>query len=397
MPDASADQRNAFTETMLGLEYASVPADRVDLFSTACAEQFRDRDLTRFGYLFAQVFDANVLAEVAELTGVPYESVAELRHRPTAAMTLLADLTSDADKLSVVELINVAAALISVSRFGQASRLLALATARAKVGRESFEAWMLAFVVANRCDDQPGSAQAFTRMRQAIELRSIPPERVLDACSLAVVWYLKRKELPEAAYQWYLSTGQALAGERANVDPAALSSWYRALAMVPAAAGDAETARQTLAQRPRAYEMHLLKTYHESSLKEHMFVTGDFDRAEESGRALIALDPAWAPSYGELAEAYLRFGRPEQAATMYEKAIQAGPPYYCHHLLGAARAREKSGDNDRAIAHYEALSRLVPDNVAVAEAGLDLARKLSHASQAHFAKLLEQPSPAQVG
>jgi hypothetical protein len=392
---------NPFQETMLGLEFGPRPEGTVDLFSRACVEQYQAADLSRFGYLFAQVFESNVLVEVALLAGMRYPEVADLTYRPTATVTRLAELASRPDELSVVELVNVAAALISVSRFEVASRLLAAAVSRARGPLQTFEAWMLMFVVANRCDDGAGTADAFARMRAAIETGRVPSDRTLDACAQAVVWHMKRKEPHEADYRWYLKTGQSIVDGNAGVDPGSVSAWYRAVAMVPAADGDAETTRrfmgyardaaqQAIALRPRAYERHFEKTYHESALKEHMYVTRDLERAEEAGRALIAMDEAWSVSYAEMGEAYLHFGRPKEAAGMYGRAVAAGPPYYGYHLLQAARACAKAGMDEEAVGHYLALSHLVPDNEGVLTAGLELAGGLAHPARAHFQRLLDE-------
>lgn len=392
---------NSFQETLLGLEFTQGDDRRPDLFSQACVEQYRAADFHRHGYLFAQVFEPNVLVEVAMLAGVAYEEVADLTHRPTPTMARLAELAAGAVDLSAIELINVAAALISVSRFDAATRLLDLAMERSGRTLETFEAWMLRFVVANRCDDGDGTRQAFEHMRAAIETGAIPPDRVVDASAQAVVWYMKRKALNEADYQWYLATGQALVDTGAGVDPGSISAWYRAVAMVPAAQGDADRTRQymlrareaaaeTIALRPRAYERHFEKTYLESSLKEHMYVTRDFDRAEEAGLALIALDPVWSPSYAELGDAYLFFGKPKQAAARYRQAVEQGPPYYGYHLQQAAGAASKAGLKEQALDHYLALSDLVPDNPSVLTAGLDLARSVSHPARTHFERLLER-------
>ncbi|HEX5534490.1 MAG TPA: hypothetical protein VFX33_12185 [Actinomycetales bacterium] len=408
MMDRSVPARNAFQETMLGLEFNPRPDDQTDLFSRACVEQYQAADLSRLGYLFAQVFEPNVLVEVAVLADVPYETVADLTYRPTPSIIRLAELAANAADLSVIELINVAAALISVSRFEAASKLLESAVARAANPLETFEVWMLVFVVANRCDDRKGATRAFERMRAAIETGAVPPDRVVDACAQAVVWYMKRKEPLAADYEWYLATGQSIVDRRGRLDPGSISSWYRAVAMVPAAEGDAaktrefmvyarEAAEQAIALRPRAYEKHFEKTYHESSLKEHMYVTRDFDKAEEAGRALIAMDTAWSPSYAELGEAYMFFGKPEQAVVMYDKAIQTGPPYYGYYLLEAARVCVKAGMNEQALGYYMALSHLVPENEGVLSAGLDLARTTSHESRPHFEDLLAQLTPAKIG
>ncbi|MGW8702636.1 hypothetical protein ACWGOK_37940 [Streptomyces eurythermus] len=395
-------QTNTFQETMLGLEYTDGPDRPADLFSRACIEQYAELRLDRFGYLLAQVFEPNVLREATLLAGLSYDSLADLSHQPTAPVQRLAGLVRDAVDLPVTALVNTAAALISVSRFDPAERLLADAYARAATPRERFEAAMLGFVVTNRRDDGADSPRQFQRMRETAETGEVPEDRVLDACSQAVVWYLKRKELPEVEYEWFRDTGVRLAEARGRLDPGAISSWYRALAMVPAAVGEAETTRRymeyaweaaedTMARRPRAYETHFLKTYYESSLKEHMYLTRDLARAEEAGRALIALDPAWAPSYGELAEVYAAFDRPEQAAELYEQAVKAGPPYVGYHMLRAARCHQKAGATDRALALHRDLARLAPDDEQVLRAGLDLADGLGDdTSRYHFQAALER-------
>lgn len=404
MTTNSGHTENSFQQTMLGLSYTRHDDREADLFSRACAEQYLDCDFTRFGYLFAQVFEANVATEVALLAGLPHEEVNELRHRPTPAITRLAEFVEQAADLSVVELVNVAAALISVSRFSLASSVLAQAARRAAAIREMFEIAMLKFIVANRIDDLLGSSSAFLDMRRAIESAQLPPDRVLDACAQAVVWFMKRKELPEAEFAWYLETGRGIAA--GNVaDPAAASSWYRALAMVPAAKGHVtltrrymdmarDAANATTERRPRAYETHLLKTYYESTLKEHMYVTKDHDKAEKAGRSLIALDPVWAPSHGELAEAYLRFGRVREAAAAYDAAVALGPPYYGHHLVRAADAHSASGNIERALELHLELSRFEPGNPSMLARGLDVARQVSSSAVRHFEDLLSVARPS---
>lgn len=399
MSEVPTFARTPFRETLLGLEYTERADRAVDLFSQACVEQY-DITMTGYGYLFAQVFEPDVLREVALLEGQSYESLRDLTHRPTATMDELAGLVQNVAELSVVAAVNLAAALISISRFDPAASVLEHAAAHCGDARDRFEVAMLQFVISNRRDDGRRSHGPFARMRQAIDSGALPPDRVLDACAQAVVWFIKRKELSQEDYDWYVATGTALAETSTRVGPGSISSWYRGLAMVPAAKGDAATTRrfmryaqaaaqETFTRRPRAYEMHFMKTYHESSVKEHMYVTRDLDAAEQAGHALIALDPTWAPSYGELADAYRMFGRLDQAAQLYETAVEAGPPYLGNHLLAAAQARAKLGDDERALAHYDVLARLAPDSVPTLQAALQTARRISHDSAPAFERALK--------
>jgi hypothetical protein len=394
MSDGFAFTRNTFQETLLGLEYS--PRCPADLFSRACAEAFAESDRTRFGYPFTQVFEPGVLHEIAVLADVPYPSLTGLDPQPTAATRQLAATVAQARDLSAVEVINVASALVSISRFDLATRLLVDLAERELTPRESFEAAWLDFMISNRCDDGASSPAAFARMGAAIDAGGVPAGRVLDACTQAVVWYLKRQEVPLDVFRWAVRTGGALAKRPDRLDQGTVSSWYRGIAMLPAAKGRAaetrrfmalarDAAQETIAERPRAFEMNTIKTYYESAVKEHMYVTGDADAAEQAGLALIELDPVWSPSYGELAEAYQRFGQVDRAAGYYERAAQAGPPYVGYHLLKAAQCRAKLGQDELALDHYVALLRLVPGNAAVVDAGLELALRLAHPCAEQFA------------
>lgn len=369
MPDLKL-RRNSFQQVLIKLEYDADSARPADLFSRACLQHFSEFSLDRYGYSFTQVFEPGVLQEVAALEGRPYGPLADLTDRPSPAIARLAELVAGAADLPVVALVNLASALITISRFDPARRVLQIAEARAVTPRERLEVALLEFMVSNRRDDGAGSPAAFRRMRAAIETGQVPPERVIDVCSQAVVWYLKRKELTEDDFRFYVMAGCALAKNPGRIDPAPLSAWNRAVAMLPADMGQAaqtrhymvrarEAAEQAISRRPRPYELNFIKTYYESTIKEHLYVTRDFGKAIQAGEALIALDPVWGPSYGELAEVYQRSGDTRRAAGLYEQAAELGPPYVGHHLLRAARCRAALGEHDRVAEHHLTLSRIV--------------------------------------
>ncbi|MDF6066229.1 hypothetical protein H8R03_30385 [Streptomyces sp. JH010] len=394
--------RSAFQEVLLGLEYGEEREHTADIFSRACVESFRESEGMCFGYRFTQVFEATVLHEVAVLEQVPPEQVARLDHRPTATMRQLGDALDHRADLTLVQRVNLASALLSIARPALAETVLTEVRPLAASHRERFEIAWLTFVLSNRQDDTRGSSQAFAVMRDAITAGEVPPGRALDACAQGVVWYLKRREITHDDFVWSVHAGNALArrAQTQGEDPSTVSSWYRGLAMLPAAKGMAEKTRsymesaraaaeETIRRRPRAYELNLMKTYHESSLKEHMYVTGDMDAAVESGRELIALDPQWSISYGELAEAYVRFGQPREAAELYDAAASMGAPYVGHHLLKAAVSWDKAGEPASALARYENLATLVPGNVEVLTRALECAHRLSHPSVRSFEAALE--------
>ena len=106
----------AFEETMLGLAHDPArPA--VDLFSGACVEVFEHRRADRYDYPLGQVFEPDVLAEVALLAGLAPAAVASLEHAPTERIAALRAEVEDAARLTPERGVNLASALISVSRF----------------------------------------------------------------------------------------------------------------------------------------------------------------------------------------------------------------------------------------------------------------------------------------
>ena len=379
---------------MVGLAYdvANYPAD---IFSRACIESFEECLWSQFGYSFTQIFEPAVLYEVALLEGVPLNTLTRLEYRETAATAKLGGMLDDIAVLTVVELVNVASALVSISRFDLTRDVIAAISARRTTPREDFEVGWLEFLVSNRCDGGAGSPAAFERMRAAVVARAVPASRVLDACTQAVVWYIKRQELSTAEYEWWRSLGTSLSESSTRVESGALSSWYRGLAMVPAANKDAAATRRYMEKaraeaqvsaggERQAAKLNAIKTYYESAVKEYLYVRHDAGAAEAAGQALIDLDPVWSVSYGELAEVYLKSARVERAAELYEQAAAVGPPYVAHHLLQAAVCRERCGDLPGALAHFEKLAEFDPRSRRVMSGGLALARRLARPSAAVF-------------
>ena len=386
---------NAFHETMVHLSYGTAEAD---LFSEACVEQYDDRPVDGYGYLFAQVFEPEVLNEIAALEGC---SCGALEALDVGSGSRIDALRGDIGGVArtPVQGVNIAAALISISRFKLAETVLGGITRRACDPRDLFEIAMLDFVIGNRRGETDVMRMAFHRMRGAIEAGNIPASRVIDAAAQSVVWHMKSGLIDKTTFDWFSATGKALVDDDSTIDPGARSSWYRAIAMIPAARGDKAATRElmirarrageeTLTLRLRAYEKHFLKTYHESALKEHLYLTGDRDAALAEAAALVALDPYWAPSYGEQAEVHRKFDDWSAAAACFEHAGGLGPPYVGHHLFSAAQAWEQADAPEMALGIYFDLLSLDEQNVSVAVAGLRLADKLGHVSQRRFGALV---------
>lgn len=222
-------------------------------------------------------------------------------------------------------------------------------------------------------------------MRRAITDGDVPPARALDACAQAVVWYVKRREVPAEVFRWFAQHGTALAASGSdNLTGGGLSAWYRGVAMVPAATGRAASTRRYMRKaleaaevaervRPGADARNARKTYYESTMKEHLYVTGDLDAARDAGLALVDLDPVWSLSIGELAEVHERRGETERAAELYERAVGLGPPSVGHHLHRAARCRVALGQHDLALERCMALLSLDPRDPTIRREAAEVA------------------------
>ena len=279
---------NAFQAVMIGLEEPEGLA--LDIFSESLCRAVAGHDWETFGFPFTQVFEPSVLYEVALIQGIEPLALATLEHRPTATTERLAAVVAAPEVHPSTALVNAASILTCASRFARASELVEHAATRSPSGREAFELDWLRFVVSNRTDDGASSPTAFARMQAVIEAGDVPPSRAMDACTQAVVWYVKRREIPAETFRWFARHGAELSAQAGVLTSGGLSAWYRGLAMVPAATGQpagarrymekaleaAEVAEQT---NPGADARNARKTYFESTIKEHLYVTGDLDAA----------------------------------------------------------------------------------------------------------------------
>lgn len=365
-------KQNAFHQTLVGLDLVEVPnATRVDIFSQSAVDAFQSCNWESLGYPLTQIFEPAVLLEIALLEGVSLSSLKSLSHRPTGAIVELYERVRMTDEASVNETLNLAACLATVSRFGLATKVLEGIDGKSMTPRHMFEASWLRFLISNRCDGGLGSTAAFEAMQSAAETGHVSPARLLDACSQAVVWHAKRREIDEAQVRWWLTMGVSLANGERELPAATLSAWYRGVAMVPSASGSASETRRYMElakdhaveaadSQGRTGDLNAMKTYFESSIKEHMYVSGDLDEAERAGRDLIALDPAWSISYSELADVLECRGDLAGAAELCENAVAIGPPYVSVHLRRAGMLWGRSGNGERAFECYRELLDFLP-------------------------------------
>jgi len=196
------------------------------------------------------------------------------------------------------------------------------------------------------------------------------PAFILKAAAPAIVWCFKGVAFSAEFYlrvkSLALQAAASLASSKDFDDLMLLSHFWRAMAMDPAAVGDSKRVSEMMAFS-RQYagqaspndpleecrKLDVIKTYFESSVKEHLHCTRDLDQAQAAALELIKLDPEWPVSRLEAAEVAFTKDQPLLALNQLSIAAGLGGPRKTVSLYYQGQALELLERYPEAIAVYQ--------------------------------------------
>ncbi|RON79779.1 lipopolysaccharide assembly protein LapB [Pseudomonas fluorescens] len=396
-------RENSFYKMMTGVALPDALDKSESILNRACSWSYTTANFDESGYRYVQIFEPGVLSEVKAIKQSMKQdsNTAALERSGVGHIATLDWLKENLQHASSIQRLNLATAYASFCRVSEAANVIETLQdmPRTSDGDLQFEYLMLKFVVSNRLQDRASVRIVMQQLLAMANSGKMTPVQIIEVSSQTTVWFHKTGEIEKDVYEWFFKkSNDIVRNPKSQIPDGIKSSWYRAVAMIPAEKGNLDATRELMgrakdyarkanAEITNPYLLNELKTYYESSVKEHLYVSKDFEKAEAAGLALLKLDPAWSPNWAEVAQVYMELKHYDMARQLLNKAIQLGPPYvlYFHYLL--AECECQSGDIDGGLQRYRNIVEVDGSNRSSALSGLYWATKHKHAQVGFFNSL----------
>ncbi|KER03885.1 hypothetical protein LGZ99_06865 [Photorhabdus temperata] len=380
---------------------------RESIWSKATCLALTHHNFDMNGYVITQALEPSCLKEVSNTVNIPYTMVENFTYPCKGPGNALQWLLSMRPNLPDIQKLNLARALITTARYRLSQEILAEINSQKLYPEQRMTYLITRFIADNRLGIHANHTHLFENVRTIIETEKISEESILEVTSLAIVWYLKTKAIDPVAYKWFEACGRCVAEsilERETFKAKlALSSFYRAYAMVPASVSNPSATRTLMLKAQHVAESlepqndleevlaaTAKKTVLESSIKEMLYVSQNFDAAEQYGLKLISLDPHWSINYQELAEVYIKKSEYEKALEQYNNAKHIGLPRatLTEYMIGVCHAY--LGDSTAAIDAFKSVLQADVTNISAGLSGYKVASKNDLSSKEYFRDFLER-------
>jgi tetratricopeptide (TPR) repeat protein len=353
-----------------------------------------------------QSMEPSLIFELAQQTKIPESQLQALTYPMSGPLATVRWLVENVASTTDIQRVNLAFCLASFVRYDLAWEVLGKVREERLRPRERYLYQVARFMVANRRGATSNHEASFAKIRDYITAGLVSDARALSAAAFAIVWHDKEQSISTSLHGWFVEQGLELAKRHTNSTQfstqLALSSFYRAYAMIPARRRDVAATRAAMCaaeQYARAatptnplmevFATDAIKTVLESSLKEHLYIAKDLEAAERCGRELVTLDPSWSISYHELAEVLIHAGRHAEALDLYRHALTIGLPRRAFSQYMVGQMLEHLAHDEQALAAYRATLELDDTNLSAGVCGHNLAKRLAHPSLAEFSHVLQ--------
>lgn len=361
-------------------------------WSKSVCAGFAQQNFDEVPFRVPQLLEPSALSEVAQQHAIGVDELEFFSYEiegPAVKLKWLIDMQKWAPP---VQKLSLAQCLASSCRYRFAKKILAQIPYAALYPDQRVTYQLTHFAIHNRLEIKTSHQEEFIALKALLQEHQITPARVLDVCSQAIVWKIKGNIIDNELSQWFIATGERTAKKIATSNELdeliSLSSYYRGLAMIPAAKGDITATRHYMILAENFAEAALSnkkstniagrevrKTVYESKLKEMLYVAHDIESARCVAAQLLAYDPDWSISYHEAGEIEVIDRQWQRALELYQMAYNIGFPRltFSQYMVGACH--QQLGQFELALEAFKSTLLIDSTNISAGVAGYHIARQ----------------------